>query len=110
MVRVTDKDHRAILRHNCRPTFNSLQVYLPPLPPRPPSRSDECAAAEILCTKICRTMDSGFTRIIAEIQKIVSKEKLPGMNVKEGWEPLCTILGRRNQTGSSRESLTNSPL
>jgi hypothetical protein len=32
---------------------------------------------------------------IAEIQKIMRKEKLPIMNVKEGWEPLCTILGEK---------------
>ena len=32
---------------------------------------------------------------IAEIQKIVPKEKLPVMNVKEGWEPLCAISGEK---------------
>jgi hypothetical protein len=30
---------------------------------------------------------------IAEIQKIVPKEKLLVMNVKEGWEPLCALGG-----------------
>ena len=32
---------------------------------------------------------------IAEIQRIVPKEKLLVMNVKEGWEPLCAILGEK---------------
>jgi hypothetical protein len=32
---------------------------------------------------------------IAEIQKIVPKEKLPIMNVREGWELLCAILGEK---------------
>jgi hypothetical protein len=34
-----------------------------------------------------------YERYNAEVQRVVPREKLLVMNVKEGWEPLCRFLG-----------------
>ena len=38
---------------------------------------------------------------IGEIQRIVPKEKLLVMNVKDGWELLCAFLGEKVLDGKS---------
>lgn len=35
-----------------------------------------------------------YEEYVKEIQRIVPKERLLVMNVKEGWEPLCRFLGK----------------